>query len=98
MSNDKSRKNIHRLQFMRAFYRTINPTTDPKILFEALNETFSEVYGRQVYKDYNAFRFSRAHYIKTGRMHGGQAHTIRKPEADETCVICPGCLSKLVFK
>lgn len=98
MGLDSNRENSIRIKFVKAFLRVIEPTHRPEVLFEHLNDTFAEVYGMRVFKDYNAFRSSRSFLIRTGKIKAEKIEYVKRPEKDENNMICPGCSTKLIFK
>ena len=95
---DKERENDERLIFIRAFFKVIAPSHDPKKLFEQMNDSFSEVYGKQIFKDYDAFRHSRKYYIKSGKLKAEFSEYIKRPDPFQSSIICPACSAKLLLK
>lgn len=92
------RDNKPRVQFVKAWFGLMGPHVDPKILFDKLNETLSEVVGYRVYKDYNAFQCSKNHLVRKGKVKTDRIEHIRRPHPDDNHITCPSCASKLVFK
>lgn len=93
----RTRTNIERLQFIRAYYRIIGPEHNPKDLFEGLQDTFREIYGKSIYKNYLEFKASRIYYYNAGYITESGQYKVNRPGQDETCITCPNCASKLQF-
>lgn len=90
--------NQERLQFIRAYYRIIGPDNDPKELFEALQDTFAELKGRYVFRNYDDFKFSRIYYLNSGQVKGMKSAQINRPDSEAQGIVCPSCGSSLIFK
>lgn len=90
--------NKERIQFIRAYLRVNGPDRDSKELFEALQDTFAEIKGRSIFKNYDDFVDSRVYYLKTGALKGARAIHIDRPADHNSGLVCPSCGVSLIFK
>lgn len=90
----RTRTNRERLQFIRAYYRIIGPEHNPKDLFEGLQDTFREIYGKSVFKSYVDFKASRIYYYNAGYI-TESGFKVSRPGKDDASLSCPNCGSKL---
>lgn len=90
--------NSLRIEFLRAFYRLKTPDQLDVSIFEALQDAFFSANGSYVYKDFAAFRASKAHYIRNKKDIIGGKIAINRPKINDHHIICPSCRAKLELK